>query len=302
MLKILNKNRVIIFLSVLLLIMISLFVFQKHPLEPVDSFGTKGVTTSLDSEPMQNETFLQYENTIAKLKSQISELQSTDEKYHDSVQTPSTENFTDIEKEQEKYFLKYTPLFKELGLTSEQSQALIDIFIDQKLEGESIGTKINSMIEIGDVNGDGIPTIIDGIAAIAIGFENDIKEILGETNYEKYQLYEDTYEDRLMLNGFNVLLDDADHLEDEQIAQLAKEFYSIRSKYFYKPTYKIGNHSHVTGVTDEDILSVSPYYNLDPVKASEQMGEEYLEKAKELFSKKQFKIFKTYYNSNFVFR
>lgn len=293
------KSQIIIFLSIVILVMLFVVVFQKHAFEDISemvaAIDMPNEKVSQDSEPISEEKRLQYENTIAFLKSQIYELQSPRGMDQNLVPTNSTESFIDIENERDKFRSKYKPLFEDLGLNIEDSESLLDIFLDQEVEAESIRTNINSMIGSGNVDGNGIPSIIDSIPSIAIDFENEIKEILGETNYEKYQLYEDTYYDRTMLNDFNNLLDDTNQFKNEQIDDLANVFYSIRSKYYDKPTYTIGSHSHTTE-TDEEILSKTPYFALPEYEKLERMKDEYIEKAEELFSKEQFDMFETYYN------
>lgn len=278
--------------------MLFVVVFQKHAFEDINekvvAIDMPNQKVSQDSEPISEEKRLQYENTNAQLKSQINELQSTRKTDQNLVPTNSTESFIDVENERHKFRSKYKPLFEDLGLNIEETESLLDIFLDQEIEADFIRTNINSMIGSGNVDGDGIPSFIDSIPSIAIDFENQIKEILGETNYEKYQSYEDTYHDRIMLNDFNNLLDDTNQFNNEQIDDLANVFYSIRAQYYDKSTYKIGSHSHTTD-TDEEILSKAPYYALPEYEKLERMKDEYIEKAEELFSKEQFDIFETWF-------
>lgn len=305
------KSQIIIFLSIVILVMLFVVVFQKHAFEDINeknskvknemvaAIDTPNEKVSQDSEPMSEEKRLQYENTIAQLKSQINELQPTMETDQNSVSKfPSkpSESVLNIEYETKRIRSKYRPLFEDLELTSKDAQLLSDIFLDQIIEGNNV---VNRLLTLGPGDEDEIDSInLKEIPSICKRFEDEIKDILGETNYEKYKLYEDTYKDRAMLDTFNSLLDDTDSLSKEQIYDLTEAFYSIREKYYVKYKYNLGN---ISGISDEESRSKAIYKTLEPMEKIERMGEEYLEKAEDLFSKEQYETFKIYYKMNGIF-
>jgi len=93
--------------------------------------------------------------------------------------------------------MMYGDLFKQLGLSAEDSEQLADILAERQMEF--------SAAAMSGMNGDNKPDPEQAkkIADAKKRFEEQLKATLGETNYTKLQDYEKTMGDRFMLQQFD---------------------------------------------------------------------------------------------------
>lgn len=287
------KNQIIILLSIVILAMLFVFIIQKQRLKLFYDLNDKDeMPPHLSSESMPGKTSFQYENDIAQLQLQINDIKFEEkidraediEDMIENIEESKKDLLVDIENEIKNIKSKYKPFYEELGLSGDEILSLLDILLDERIEGELIS---RNLLEL---------TFPDDIELEIANFKKEFVNVLGEKTYEELKLYRLTFEDRDMLNGFNELLDDTNKLDRAQIDGYSTAFNSIRRKYFLIPKYVIGE----TEIDYEENQQAS-YFGSHPTQEMfDQLKNEYLEKAEELLPEDLFGIFETYYNTKYA--
>lgn len=290
------KSRIIILLSIAIVAMLFVVVLQKHAIVG-NTNNEKTIAKNEITAPIvqSGEKVSQDYGPVSGEKLPIPMEQPPIETDPNLDSEETRESLLDIENETKRLYSKYKPFFEDLGLNSEDAELLSGIFLEKMVVGNDL---INQIMQLGqDQIEEEKEITLELVPSICEEFDNEIKDILGEANYEKYKNYEDTYEDRMILEGFNSLLDADNSLSKEQIYDLTQELYAIREKYYRKFEYTLG---YLSGKTSEETREKAIYYKLDGDKKIEQMGEEYLAKAEEVLSEDQYEQFDIYYNMNYL--
>jgi hypothetical protein len=111
----------------------------------------------------------------------------------------------------------YGPLFKELGLTKEQTERFKELLLAQQMKGvEQAGALFG-----GNAEGKDKAEMAKSLTETTKQSEEEIKAFLGEDGYTKYKDYRETLGERMQLNQFNQQLAGGDHpLSSDQQTQL----------------------------------------------------------------------------------
>lgn len=127
-------------------------------------------------------------------------------------------------REQQRMMLDqlYRPLFKQLGLTSDEATQFKDLLADNMLKGTE---KAASLLSGGTVTNRA--EMAAALTAEQKGFEEQLRSFLGETRYEQYQDYQQTVGERTQLNQFRQQFSGGDasitDAQSEQLLALMRE-------------------------------------------------------------------------------
>jgi hypothetical protein len=91
---------------------------------------------------------------------------------------------------------------------------------------------IQATIEIDDIGFPAFKEDFEEREAVLDNYNDDIMEILGEADYEKYIFFINSFGVRILINEFNNDLDNENHLDDDQLDILTHAFYNISRKYY----------------------------------------------------------------------
>lgn len=113
----------------------------------------------------------------------------------------------------------YGPLFKELGLSKEQTERFKELLLAQQMKGvEQAGALFG-----GNAEGKDKSEVAKTLGDLSKQSDEEIKAFLGEDGYAKYKDYKETIGERMQLNQFNQQLASGDHpLSSDQQAQLLR--------------------------------------------------------------------------------
>jgi len=127
-------------------------------------------------------------------------------------------------REQQRMMLDqlYRPLFKQLGLTSDEATQFKDLLADNMMKGTE---KAASLLSGGTVTNRA--EMAAAMTAEQKGFEEQLRSFLGETRYEQYQDYQQTVGERTQLNQFRQQFSGGDasitDAQSEQLLALMRE-------------------------------------------------------------------------------
>jgi hypothetical protein len=122
----------------------------------------------------------------------------------------------------------YSALFQQLGLSPDQTTTLKDLLEKKMLAGANAGMSMLS----GDMDAEKRSEMMKQIKTETDGVDAQIKQFLGEDNYQAFQSYEKTVPDRMVANQFkDQLSNTANALSPAQDAQLIQAFADTRSSF-----------------------------------------------------------------------
>jgi|GEM_PF-1495100 len=123
---------------------------------------------------------------------------------------------------------QYTDLYKQLGLTSEQSTAFKDLVMKKMLAGADVGF---SMMD-DSLDASQRADLAKQVKSQTDEVDSEIKQFLGDNNYQSYQTYEKTVPDRMTMSQFNDQMADANMaLTPEQQSQMVQALSDARNSF-----------------------------------------------------------------------
>ncbi len=123
---------------------------------------------------------------------------------------------------------QYSDFFKQLNLTSDQSDALKTILQNKMMASAGIGM---SMMD-GSMDEAQRSSLAEQQKAQNQDFDNQIKQLLGDDNYQSYEAYNKTIPARTAINQFNdQLTGSANALSPDQQQQLIQAMTDARNNY-----------------------------------------------------------------------
>lgn len=185
---------------------------------------------------------------------------------------------------------QYSDLMKQLNLTPEQAATFKDLLQQKMLAGADAGM---SMLD------DGMDATQRAEAAKQIktqtdNFDNQIKQFLGDDNYQAFQSYEKTVPDRMSVGQFNdQLAGTPTALTSDEQQQLIQAMSEARNNYKWTADLNLQNPG-----ANGDMASVLTEDNINKfVQEREQFDQQFLATAQKILSPQQFTAFQDFQNA-----
>ena len=148
----------------------------------------------------------------------------------------------------------YSALFQQLGLSADQTTTLKDLLEKKMLAGANAGMSMLS----GDMDAEKRAEMMKQIKTESDGVDAQIKQFLGDDNFQALQSYEKTVPDRMVANQFkDQLANTANALSPAQETQLIQTFSDTRSSFPWTIDFanKKNNTEDLAGLLTEDNLA-----------------------------------------------
>ncbi len=183
----------------------------------------------------------------------------------------------------------YEQLFKNLGLSPEQSATLKDLILKKMLVDSTMGVSLLGS----DVDAAKRAELVQQAKTEKDGINDQIKQFLGDDAYAQFQTYEKSQPDRMGVNMFkDQLASGSNALQPDQETQLIQALGDERQN--FKFTTDFNDQSKLNG----DLGSLFTEERINQWKQErEQLDERYLLRAQSILSPDQFTAFKTYLNT-----
>jgi hypothetical protein len=176
---------------------------------------------------------------------------------------------------------EYGPLFKGLNLSSNKLYALKQLLVDKYAESMEYREEIVNGVRL---------TVTNENEVKAEEYNTKINELLGESDYQKYKLYEETRGDRSWVNSFISLSNPTEPLTEDQQQRLINSMYEKRKSIESElKNYEISPDS-LSKLDDAAISRV--------IRKRDRINEEYISAAKDILSESQAKQFAAYLKEN----
>ena len=182
----------------------------------------------------------------------------------------------------------YSPLVNQLGLTPEQAAAFKDLVVNKSLAGAAVGMSLLSETDPAKRS-----QLLEQTKIEKDAYDLQIKQMLGDDNYQQYQTYEKSLSDRMAIGMFrDRQAAGPGVLSAEQEAQLIQVM--GEEKQNFKFTTDLSDQSKVTGdlagnLTEE---KVNQY-----LQEQEQLQQRYLSRAQTLLSADQYASYQKFLSS-----
>jgi len=199
-------------------------------------------------------------------------------------------------KAQQKAFLgpmidkQYGELMKQLNLTPDQSAVLKDLIQKKMLAGSDIGMAMMDDSLDASQRAD----LAKQIKAQTDDFNSQIKQMLGDDNYQAYQTYEKTVPDRMSVSQFSdEFAGTPAALSAGQQEQLIQAMSDARNNFNWTSELNQQNPG-----MNGDMSSLLTEDNINKfVQEREQFDQQFLSKAEQILSPEQFAAFKDFQNT-----
>lgn len=198
----------------------------------------------------------------------------------------------DMIKSQQKAVLgpmldkQYAALFQQLNLTPDQSAALKDLLEKKTLAGTDAGF---SMLD-NTLDAAQRADLAKQVKSQTDDIESQIKQFLGDANYQTFQTYEKTLPDRTTVSQFNEqLAGGANALTADQQQQLIQAMSDVRGS--FKWTAALNKPDAATG----DYAAMFTEDNINQfAQQQEQFNQQVFTRVQPILSPDQFKAFQDY--------
>jgi hypothetical protein len=174
----------------------------------------------------------------------------------------------------------YAGLFKDLHMNSQQNATLKDLITQKSMVDANMGMAMMT----GDNDPDKRKEMLDQAKAEKDALNDQIKQFLGDSNYEQFQAYEKSQPDRMVLGMFkDQIASGPDALNPDQEGQLLKVMSEERQNFKYTTDYSDPskyNGDFASAFTDE---KMDQY-----LKENAQLTQRYLDRAKTFLSPDQY--------------
>ena len=199
-------------------------------------------------------------------------------------------------KAQQKAFLgpmidkQYGELMKQLNLTPDQSAGLKELIQKKMLAGSDIGMAMMDDSLDASQRAD----LAKQIKAQTDDFNSQIKQMLGDDNYQAYQTYEKTVPDRMSVSQFSdEFAGTPTALSAGQQEQLIQAMSDARNNFNWTSELNQQNPG-----MNGDMSSLLTEDNINKfVQEREQFDQQFLSKAEQILSPEQFAAFKDFQNT-----
>jgi hypothetical protein len=196
-------------------------------------------------------------------------------------------------KSQQKAFMgpmidkQYSDLFKQLNLTSEQTATLKDLMQKKMLVGADAGF---SMLD-DSLDASQRADITKQIKSQTDDFDGQIKDFLGEQNYQSYQSYEKSVPDRMSVGQFNDQFSGTPNaLSGDQQNQLVQAMSNARNDFHWTSGLNQPNPG-----ANGDMASLLAADNIDRFVAERtQFDDQFLARAQQILTPGQLTAFKEF--------
>jgi hypothetical protein len=193
----------------------------------------------------------------------------------------------DLVKSQQKMTLgpiidqQYGDLFKQLHLTPEQSATFKDLVMKKMLAGTDAGLSIMD----GSLDASQRAELTKQVKAQSDEMETEMKQFLGDNNYQAYQSYEKTVPDRLTMSQFNQQFSGtATALTSEQQNQMVQAMSDARNNFTWTSTL-----NKQDAAASGDIAGMLTDDNIAKFTAErEQFDQQFLTKAQQILTPDQY--------------
>jgi len=184
---------------------------------------------------------------------------------------------------------QYSDLFKQLNMTPEQSAAFKDLVIKKMLASADAGL---SMMD-DSLDPQQRADLAKQVKSQTDETDAEIKQFLGDNNYQAYQTYEKSVPDRMTMNQFNDQMSGtATALTPEQQNQMVQALSDARNNF----TWSSGLNQENPGANG-DIVSLLTDDNIAKFTAErEQFDAQFLTKAQQILTPAQFDAYKAFQN------
>lgn len=185
---------------------------------------------------------------------------------------------------------QYATLFQQLNLSPDQSAALKDLLEKKMFAGTDAGF---SMMD-NSLTADQRAELEKQVKSQTEDIENQIKQFLGDANYQAYQSYEKTIPDRTTVTQFNdQLAGTATALSSDQQQQLLQALGDVRAN--FKWTAALYNKS---SAANGDFTQMFTEDNINQLaQQQEQFDQQVSSRAQQILTPDQFKAFQDYQNT-----
>ena len=218
----------------------------------------------------------------------------TNSPMHDLGAVLSDPKMREMIKSQQKAFMgplidkEYGALFKQLNLTSDQSAALKDLLQKKMMAGTDSGF---SMLD-GSLDATQRADLAKQVKSQTDEIDNQIKQMLGDENYQTFQTYEKTVPDRMTASQFSdQLAGSATALTADQQQQLVQAMGDVRGNFKWTTTLNKSNPDLAKG----DYGTVFSEENVNKfAQEKERLDQEVLTRAQQILTPEQLAAFQDF--------
>ncbi|HUA38353.1 MAG TPA: hypothetical protein VMA35_08125 [Candidatus Sulfopaludibacter sp.] len=181
---------------------------------------------------------------------------------------------------------QYAALFQQLNLTPEQTAALKDLLEKKTFAGTDAGF---SMLD-SSLDASQRADLAKQVKSQTDDIENQIKQLLGDQNYQTFQSYEQTLPDRTAVSQFNdQLAGTANALTADQQQQLLQAMSDVHANFKWTAVL------HKPNAADGDYTAMFTEDNINQfAQQQEQFNQQVFTRAQPILSPDQFKAFQDY--------
>ncbi|HET7624892.1 MAG TPA: hypothetical protein VFM25_06460 [Verrucomicrobiae bacterium] len=229
---------------------------------------------------------------VAQLKESLASVKTNSESGINFTKFLKDPKMRDLIKSQQKVVLgptvarMYNPFFQQVNLTPEQSDQLKDLLEKKMMAASDAGL---SMLG-GDVDAAKRDELGQQIKEQNDAYDAQIKDLLGDENYQEFQTYEKSAQDRVAISQFSdQLAGTSTPLTSDQEQQLAQVLSDERAGFHWTTDYNNQKPGEM------DYAEMFSQDRLDQyAKEKKQFDEEYLNRAKQILSPDQFKALEAF--------
>jgi hypothetical protein len=183
---------------------------------------------------------------------------------------------------------QYAALFKQLNMSPEDAAKMKDLLTQKMLAGADIGM---SMMD-DSLDASQRADLGKQVKAEMDGFDNQIKDFLGDSNYSAYKTYEKSAPDRMTVGQFSdQLASGANPLSADQQEQLTQAMNDARTSFKWTTDYtdqsKIPDNGDFSAMFTED--KVNQFFT-----EKEQFDQQFLTRAQQILTPDQLKSFEEF--------
>jgi len=182
---------------------------------------------------------------------------------------------------------QYGDFLKQMNLSPEQSAAFKDLIVKRTLAGTDVGLAMMDDSLDASQRADLAKKARDQTAAV----ETEIKQLLGDNNYQSFQNYEKTVADRTTLSQFSdQLAGSPTALTPEQQSQMIQTLGDARSNFKWTSGLNDGNagaDGNIAGILTEDRMAKF-------IADSEQFDQQVLVKVQPILTAEQYAAYQKF--------
>jgi len=245
----------------------------------------KTLTESTSAAVEQSKKSEQLQNSLAEAK--------TNNPMHSMAAMFKDPKMREMMKSQQKAFMgpivdkQYTDLFKQLNMTPEQAATFKDLIQKKMLAGADAGF---SMLD-DSLDASQRADLAKQVKSQTDDFDNQIKDFLGDANYQSFQSYEKTVPDRMSVGQFNdQFAGTPNALSGDQQNQLVQAMSDARNNF----QWTSGLNQQNPGANG-DMATLLAADNIDRFVAERtQFDDQFLARAQQILSPAQLAAFKIF--------